>query len=932
MLNRLSILVGALVVLMAPLGAMAEPLPTRDDVLDARLGNGLRYIIAPHDASTERTVLRLLVRAGAIDERDHQRGAAHFIQHMAFLGSKRFPAGSARTMFQSLGMELDRHENAYSAFDYTVYTLILPASSDLVLEKGFTFLSDVLNGLTFPESAVETERSVLLEELRQYDTPEQRVFQNVLNAIAPDERLSKGFPIGAEDSIATMTREQCLDFYHEWYTPENATLLVVGDVKESRVQSLIERHFGTMPPRKSPERMPVEIKPFDAPHSIVLTDPELVRGVVAALAVSPVRPAAQTIDAFRDQLIDQLVRQLMKRRLERRSFEGEASYAASGAYFGNVFGAMWIGQIVLAGPSDRWEGMHKDLIEELNRASEYGFSETELALARDTLLAEAGAIARSEPTLPPASIMGLLTESVVSSSPLVSSVQNLALLEQLLPEINAAEASERFRERFNPDHTAIVAELGPEVDHPTEAQLVNRTKRLAQASVEALDPPILLDALMTTPPSRGDLDFVTLDADSGVLSMQFGNGVIAHHRSMPESATRVTIRLTIAGGEIEENSDTRGLTQAGAVVFDRLATPTIAGMTIRDFIASRGVSMRARVGLDAVTVEIESPLDQVESAFQLLHLALMDPLIEEAAIDDWRQRQSARAITRNRNPGRMIESALVDTIYPPDESRVRPLSLDDIDRVDAASAQQWLRDLLARAPLEVSVVGGLDRGDAADLLSRYLGSLPKRSVMRSDALAERRQVERAPAPHVRTVEVDTQSDQAMVVIGFFGPNAGDRDDVRALEVAERIIRPQLVRRLRDELGLVSSVKVTNRPAQALPGFGIFLVVAPTSPGHASRVADMIERHLESLALGGPGQTDVAMAQAQLAADAKDDLPMPDHWSKSLSDLTYRGRTLGELTSAPLAHQDVDASLVREAFATRLAPENRIRVIILPRED
>lgn len=931
-LAKCCVAISAIALMCATTARAGDPLPSREGILDTTLDNGLRVIVVPHDNPPGRTVLRLIVDAGSLDELDNERGVAHVIQHMAFHGSDQFPAGSARRVFQSLGMELDRHENAYTTFDHTVYTLNLPGVSESVLDKGLTFLSDVLDGLTFPDPAMETERSVILDEMRQYDSPERRVFQRILPALAPGSLVSERFPTGDTESIDAMMREQCVAFYSRLYTPDNSTLLVVGDVEIDAVRTLIVEHFAPIKPRKSAQRPESGVRPFTEQHALVVTDPELVRGVVAAIAVGPPTEPARHGSQFRDQLVDQLVRQLITRRLEARSFNGEASYAGNGMYVGNAYGAMWIGQIVLIGPSSRSPGMLADLISEIERARQYGFTDAEVQLARETLLAEARSIAEGEANLPATSIAGLLTEPIVADAPLISSGQNFALLEKLLPTITAANVTDRFIEMFAPERTAILVELGDGVPVPTETAVMKDVRRIAAQPVAPPQSPVALQALLETPPGRASLDSADLDAASGVLTMHFENGVVAHHRLMNERASEVTLRLTLAGGEIEEDATTRGLTRAASVVFDRPATQTLTGLTVRDFLSSRGISIRSRVSLDAVTIEIDTPRDQINAAFQLLYLTLIDPIIEPAGLDDWRQRETARALRRSTQTGGLVEDALVATMYPADEVRVRSLTPELIERIDVDAAQTWLRNLVLRAPIELSIVGDISRSAAAELASRYVGSLPARATIDHTAFAERRKVQRAKAPFKRTITTTTQSDQAVVAVGFVGPDSDDIEEARVLDVAERVLRPHLIQKLRDELGLVSSVTMTNRPAQALPGFGLFLVIAPTSPAQSSLVADLIDREFEQLALGGPGLLDVVIAQSQLASAASESLLEPEHWSKQLADMRYRNRSLPGVTQSATAHQDVEPSHVRDALAHRLSVGNRIRIIILPEDE
>jgi len=924
MLRWLSSLLCGVVLIAAPASAFAsDPLPARDDVVDYTLPNGLRVVLATHPTPAGRVVMRLVVRAGSLDEADNQRGVAHFIEHMAFHGSTHFPGDSARAVFQSLGMELGKHQSASSTFDHTTYTLDLPRATESVLNKGFSFLADALDGLTFPQGAIDTERHVILQELLQADSPEQRLFQRLLPKLTPGSWLGKRLPRGVKDSIQGMTRDQCLRFYHDWYTPGASTLIVAGDLTPSVIRQQIQERFASIKPRPTPPRQPANIAPFDQTIAIVQSDPELPSAVVAAIAVDRAAPPTVNSELFRDDLIDQLVRRLMSRRLEAHSFAGKAAYTDSGAYLGNVLGGLWLGQLAAFGPPDHARDMLADLVIEVERARRFGFTAAELELAQDEILTEAGSFAQTESTLPSRSFVEMLSDTINAGGPLLSGDQNLALIERLLPSIGAPDVSDRFTSVFGASRLSFLIELPDSAPIPSESRVLNDVNRLAAAPVDAPLAPIVLDQLIDEPPAPVGLKAVALDSATGVMTIQLANSVVVHHRSMDQGGHRVTLRLTIAGGEIEEDPETRGLTRAAAAFFDRPATSSLTGLSVRDFLTSRGVEMRARTSFDAVTVTIKAPADEAETSFQLLHLALTDPVIESAAMKAWKNRASSRSLRRLTRPRSALETVLVSTIYPATEDRVRPLSAPQIERLDTDAAQHWLTRVLEHAPLELSIVGEIDRRTAADLTARYLGSLPPHPAVSPGAFATLRHVDRAPASHAASVSLKTQANQAVVAVGFVGPDASDTADARVMDVVERIVRPQLIRALRDEQGLVSSLNIINQPARALPGFGLFLIVAPTSPAQTSQVAGLLQHALTNLALGGPGQYDVAIAQSQLATASTEAASDPAHWSRELADLNYRGRSLADLADEPIAHRSIQPQEVRQAMAKYLTPDRSI---------
>ena len=914
--------------LLAPLARAGTPIPSRPEATDVRLPNGLRVIILPHDRPPGRVVARLIIHAGSLQESDDQRGVAHLIQHLAFQGSTRFPDGSARAVFQSLGMELGKHESAYSSFDRTVYTLNLTSPTEAVMRKGLGFLADVLDGLTFPEGALRSERNVVREELRQGQTAQRRIFEAVLPRLLPGSRLGLRVPTGG-GVVEHLTRDECVAFHRAWYGPGNATLILVGDTDPDEAGRLVRDILGRVPPRATPAQPDPGVRPLDGPLAVVETDPELATGALALVHVDRLGPPVRDEAQFRADLIDQLLRRLIDRRLEARSFRGQAAYTNSGAYIGDAFGAVRIAQFVVIGPADRWADQLADLVNEAERARRFGFTHAELSLARDAAIAEARAIARAEPSLTSTQLTDLLTEPVLTGGPLVSAAENLSLVERMAASITADDVSTRYAALFAPASLAVIAELPSGAGAPEERTLLEKTRRLEADPVAAPEEVALLDSLAE--PATGAIapDEAALDTQTGVLTLRFPDGLVAHHKHLEDQAGRLRLRLTIAGGELEETARTRGLTRAAAAALSRPASADRDGLAVRDYLRIRGIEVHARVSIDAVTLSVDAPAEEADAAFALLRLILTNPILEPAALDKWRASALRRARHRATVPRNALDAALADTITAPGEPRTRPLTIDQINRVNLAQAQAWLTRMVRGAPLELAIVGSLDHADAARLTARSLGDLPTRPAPTTDSFARLRHVEPADPPLERTVRLPAGESGAIVAVGFRGADAADERAVRVLDVVERIVKPQLVRRLRDELGLVASVSIANRPARALPGFGVFLVIAATSPDHAADVADRIERSLSAFARSGPGQYDVAIAQTQLAAAATEEEHDPARWARRLADLQYRGRSLGSIAQERDAYATIDPDEVRRAVADRLTPEGRIRVLIVP---
>lgn len=211
------------------------------NTIEGELTNGLQYIILPNNSPSHTTEFRLIMRLGSLQESDEQLGAAHFLEHMAFAGTKHFPERSMIEYFESLGMKYGRDINAVTGYDRTIYMLTVPMNNNDkdIADTTLLAMKDWLTGITFDEKRTLKERGVILEELRGYDVGDPfyslKIGQN---------RFTSRMPLGTAKDIGSIDREKLREFYHQWYTPQLATIVVVGCIDPIYIEKRIRELFG----------------------------------------------------------------------------------------------------------------------------------------------------------------------------------------------------------------------------------------------------------------------------------------------------------------------------------------------------------------------------------------------------------------------------------------------------------------------------------------------------------------------------------------------------------------------------------------------------------------------------------------------------------------------------------------------------------------
>ena len=282
-----------------------------------KLDNGLRYVIMPTKAAPTRASLRLYMNVGCGMETDEQLGIAHFIEHLAFCGTKHFPNGEMIEYFQRLGMKFVADTNARTEFGKTVYVLELPRASEEVTGEAMKLFRDFLDGMLLDAKEIERERGVILSEIRASDSGDYREDLAEMHFLAPDAMVSKRVPLGSIASVRSLKRQQFVDFYETWYTPGRATIVAAGDFDAKMVERLIVRSFADAKARRGERADPSLgiVKPAAEITAASFSDADLQTITVSLHAMRPAKDEVQTTSNLRADVVREMAYSMLTTRL-----------------------------------------------------------------------------------------------------------------------------------------------------------------------------------------------------------------------------------------------------------------------------------------------------------------------------------------------------------------------------------------------------------------------------------------------------------------------------------------------------------------------------------------------------------------------------------------------------------------------------------------
>lgn len=920
-----------LLLLLLPIYAqdLDKKLPVAQSLQQGTLGNGLSYIIKENKSPAGKVEMYLHVNSGSLDEEDNEQGVAHFLEHMAFHGSKNFPAGSLIKYFESLGLTFGKHENAFTSFDQTTYTLSLPNVTETTLDKSLLCLSDFAFRLNLDLVEINKERGVIQEEQRARSNVTQRIFKKVLPELFPGSRIAQRMPTGKIDIIKDAARQRFVDYYKKWYHPQNCTLIIVGDINASHMETIINKHFKDWPQKKKiPVHLKHGIKPYLRTRALVVRDKDLIEATVDLTSVKKLVPVTMVSD-YRNQLIAQISDWIVNRRLINLVKTEKAQFQSASISQSSLLNVCQYISASASGPGEKWASMLNQLVHEIKRVRVHGFHQQEVDDAVKTIISTAERALSTETTKKSKEIIQELNNAIAIKTLPMSAQQELDLLNKLTEGITLLEINSSFTKAYSAFNRLIILKI-PDKDGlriPTQEQLLKLVTKAENRSVEQLKIKERPKSLLSRKLKVGKVTSQTLDSETGVTSITLQNKAIFHHKYSPLDKDNVIIQIKFAGGKVEETQDNHGITNIAVLPLMQPATSRLSAIDIDSIMTGKKVRVNGYADDDSININITGSRKDLEDGLSLANLLITDAKIEKSVFNLVKLKLQQEIEKKKFN----VNMQLLDTmqrLVAGNDPRFISLSEKELKSLNIKESQFWLKRIFSTAPVEASIVGDISLEDTVKLMSKYLGSLPERSSF--EHLKKLRRIDIVREPQDKIVTVNTKTPKTLVLVAWRGPDYASRAEYQQMRMAAQIISSRLHKTIREERQLTYSVSCF---AQAIPGFtnrGMVMSYFTSKKTHAREAAALCKKEMLKFAKEGPSQTELNTVQKQFKTNITALLERPSFWAAYLADLNYHNKSLKDihkLLETYLAHTSQDIHDTTRKYFTQ---ENSLMILVQPK--
>ncbi len=894
------------------------------------LPNGLRYAVMANPEPRQRASLRLHVDVGSLHETETQRGLAHFLEHMAFNGSRQYPPGTLVEFFQRMGMNFGGDTNASTGFDRTLYMLELPETKEATLTEGFKVLQEYADGLLLNDAEIERERGVIQSEKRTRDSVDYRSFVAEFEFVLGDSLFPRRMPIGTDEVIRSAPRSEFIDFYNTWYRPERMTLIAVGDFDVDLVERLIVAAFTPIAPRAEarPEPDLGRVTAFEGVRIKYYAEPEAAATTVGIQVMTPYSAEPDTAANRLKYLPRDLAVAMVNRRLAELAKAEGAAFSSGRAAVSEGFDFFRNAGIELTCQPGQWREALAVADQELRRALAHGFQVSELREVVAVYQNSLEQAVRTAPTRRSSALASALVNSFNNDTVFTAPADDLALFQPALAAVTVDACLAALRSAWDVPHRYVSVFGNAVIDGDAEAQI----KAVYEASLaQAVAPPAAAQDVPFAYTDFGPAGSVTNRTevdDLGITLVTFANGVRLNLKPTDFEAGRIRMSVRVGGGQLTEPRSQPGLGFFAGNVLIEGGLGRHSSDDLRRILAGRNVGTGFNVAPDAFVFGGQTTPDDLLLQLQLTAAHLTDP----------GYRPEAERLLR-RNLEQMYQR-LAHTPQGPLQLEVSRLLAGGDPRFGTPSAAElaarsigevrdWLTPQFASAAIEVALVGDLDREKAIAAVAATFGALPARQA-KPDYAAERRVT--LPSAFARDYAVPTEIPKGIVALYWPTTDGRDVAIARRLSLLGAVLDDRLRIKVREELGGAYSPSAGSTASDAYPGYGYMIANVTVDPERASEIAEVVKGIAADLAAHGVTEDELNRARLPILTSIRESARTNPYWLTSVAAsaqefpqrLDWSRTRTTDFETIPKA--DLDALAKQYLGSDRV-----IRVIVLPQK-
>ena len=726
-----------LALVLLSVSAVAQGLPQDPTIRKGKLKNGMTYYIRHNAKEAGLADFYIAQRVGSILEEPRQRGLAHFLEHMAFNGTKNFPGKGKKLGIvpwcETIGVKFGANLNAYTSIDQTVYHIgSAPLKREGIIDSCLLVLHDWSHYLLLEDAEIDKERGVIHEEwrTRRAGMAVQRLMEQAMPKVYKGTKYEDCMPIGSMDIVDNFPYQDLRDYYQKWYRPDLQAVVVVGDIDVNKMEKKIKKIFSSIPmPKKAAERVYYPVP--DNEKMIVDIEKDKEQPIVLC-HIYQKREATPDSEKnsekyLRDDYVDGLISTMLNDRYAELRQQPEppfqsATGRASTFFLSRTKDAF---SMSISCKQDNILGGIISAVGVAERARQHGFTQSELDRAKKLRMNAAERRAKMQGDYRNSHYVNKCVNNFLEGEPLVSVDFLLENTKKLDAQVTLAEVNAAVKELIT-DKNQVVVMYAPDKEAfeiPSEQQIEQVIISAQQLSYAPYTEAKLAETLVSNMPKAGSI-VSEKPYRHGFTEITLSNGMKVYAKKTDYESDAVSMEMQADGGtSLYGDEDipnfaliSSGVAEGGVGAFD--------AVTLRKMLTGKSVRVSPSVGTKSQAISGSSSVKDMPTMFQLAYLYFTQPRRDDAAFASLMNRQRAFLANRNASPKVDYNDSIRAILYN-HNPRLAPVVQQTLDKVSYDRILQIYKERFSDAAnFKTVIIGNYDEQELRSLLCQYLAVLP----------------------------------------------------------------------------------------------------------------------------------------------------------------------------------------------------------------
>lgn len=875
------------------------PIPVDKDVRIGHLDNGLTYYIRHNALPEHRVEFHIAQKVGSILEEPQQRGLAHFLEHMAFNGTKNFPGDEKGLGIvqwcETKGIKFGVNLNAYTSVDQTVYRISnVPTDDQSVVDSCLLILHDWSNAVLLSDKEIDKERGVIHEEWRSRNSGIMRLYTEAQAVMYPGDKYADCMPIGSIDVIDNFPYQAIRDYYAKWYRPDLQGIIIVGDIDVDQMEAKIKSVFADVKKPVNPaKRVYYPVADNQEPLVYIGKDKEIDDPTIEIYFKQD--PTPDSIKGNMAYLLQQymlsMTTSMLNSRLNELRQSANPPFIYAGCYYGNYFLAQTKDAFTLS-ISSKAEGINEALkagLTELERVRRYGFTESEYERARANYLQRLESAYNEREKTKNDSYVNEYINHFLMAEPIPGIEFEYTTMNQIAPNIPVMAINQAIQQGgLLPDNNQVVFIAAPEKEGivcPTKEEVIAQLKGMKDLKVEAYVDKVSNEPLMKEAPKGGKIVSENTNAIYGTTELTLSNGVKVYIKKTDFKADEIQMKgVSLGGTSLFPDNDKLEMSYLNSVM-QAGGLGNFSKVDLTKMLAGKKVSVNAAVGANTEAVTGSCSPKDFETMMQLTYLSFTAPRKDMDAFASLKSRIKAQLESAESNPLSSINDTIQKMMYGY-HPRYFSMKPEMVDQINYDRIIEMYKDRFADASdFRFFLVGNVDIEKVKPLIEQYLGALP--STGRKETFRDNH-MDIAKGMLENTYAKEQQTPMATVFMLYSGKCKYDLKDNLLMSFLTQALDMVYTEEVREKeggtYGVSSYGQLSKHPNEKF----MLQIVYQTDPAKKDHLNGIIDAQMKKMASEGPTEEHLQKIKEYMLKKYKDNQKENGYWLNNLDEYFYTG--------------------------------------------